>query len=64
MTANDFREGILGVVPGIACEEIPICIAHVQKDNVADDQNPTGNFVWVSPILRFCTRRQLATPCF
>jgi hypothetical protein len=55
MTANEFREGVLGVVPGIACEEILIRVAHFQKDNAADDRNPTGNFTWASFVLGFWT---------
>jgi hypothetical protein len=57
MAANDFREGILGVVPGVAREEISIGVAHVQSVNVADVQNPTGNFTEASLILSCSSRR-------
>jgi hypothetical protein len=35
MAPDDFREGVLGVASGVACEQFQVSVAHVQKDNVA-----------------------------
>ena len=46
MVADDFREGVLGVVPGVAIKQLVVAggdFAHVQKCIVARDGNPTGN---------------------
>ena len=45
MAPDDFGEGVLGVVPGVAREQFQIGVAHVQKDNVADGGNRPKNFI-------------------
>src|SRR5260370_3845414 len=40
---DDFGEGVLGLVPGVAREQFQIGVAHVQKDNVAGRGNPPRN---------------------
>jgi hypothetical protein len=47
--ADHFREGVFGPVPGVAGEQFPIGVAHVQKDNVARLRNPP-NFLATSGI--------------
>jgi hypothetical protein len=41
VAADDFGEGILGVLPGVAGEQFQIGVAHVQKYIAADRRNPT-----------------------
>ena len=51
MAADEFREGVLGPVPGVAGEQFQVGVAHVQKDNVAGCGNPP-NFLALSGWLR------------
>ena len=55
MAADDFREGVLGPVPGVAREQFQIGVAHVQKDNVAGRGNPP-NFLAASKSAGFTLR--------
>ena len=43
VAANEFSESVFGVFSGVAGDQFLVGVAHVQKDNVAADQNPPGN---------------------
>jgi hypothetical protein len=43
MAADDFRERLLGVVPGVAREQFQIGVAHVQRNITADPRNTPKN---------------------
>jgi hypothetical protein len=45
MAADEFREGVVGPVPGIAREQFQIGVAHVQKCNVTGKGNPPNFLV-------------------
>src|ERR1043166_2238572 len=45
MAPDEFGEGVLGVVPGVARQQFPIGVAHVQKNNVAASSDPPKNFI-------------------
>src|SRR5688572_8905457 len=44
MTTHDFREGVLGVLPGVAREQFQVGVAHVCKPIGADLRNPPRKF--------------------
>jgi hypothetical protein len=45
MAPDDFCEGPLGALPGVACDQFQIGLAHVHKDNVAAKGNPPANIL-------------------
>jgi hypothetical protein len=48
MAPDELRECVLGPVPGVTRKQFQVCVAHVQKDNVAGCENPPA-FLVTSP---------------
>jgi len=43
VTADDFGEGVFGLMLGILCEQLQVGVAHVHKYIAAAPANPTKN---------------------
>jgi hypothetical protein len=44
VAADDLGEGVFGVLPGVAREQLQVGVAHFQEYIAADRQNPTRSF--------------------
>ena len=42
VAADEFREGVLGVLPGVAIKQIQVRFIHLYKYIAADSRNPTN----------------------